>query len=132
MSLKVLLLDDDETTIYLHKMMVKISHLSSDPIGLGDSKTAIDYLHEHYIAGGSFLLFLDINMPEVDGWSFLDSVQKKPFVNQLAVVIVTSSIDKVDRHRAYQYDQVIDYVEKPLTLEICDRIKHLPQINPLL
>lgn len=132
MSLKVLLLDDDVTTIYIHKMMVKVSLLSNNPIGFGDSKTAIDYLHEHYIAGDSFLLLLDINMPEIDGWEFLDSIQTKPFVNQLAVVIVTSSIDKADRHRAYQYDQVIDYVEKPLTLKICDRIKHLPQIKPLL
>lgn len=128
MGLKVLLVDDDVMIIYLNKMMVEVSGLSSDSVCFYNGKEAFDYLDAHYKAGDSYLILLDINMPVMNGWEFLDSIQTKPFAGSLAVVMVTSSVDKADRERAYQYKQVIDYVEKPLDQETCERIMLLPRL----
>lgn len=132
MSLKVLLVDDDEMIIYLHTMVAQISGLSSAPICFADGKAAIDYLNEHYKAGDSFLILLDINMPVMDGWGFLNAIQTQPYSGTTTVVMVTSSIDSMDREKAYQYKNVIDYIEKPLNPEIFKRIMHLPQVVPFL
>lgn len=131
MSLKVLIADDDEVVIFLQKMMVVHSGLSPEPISFNDGKAAIDYLNEQYKEGDSYLILLDINMPVMNGWEFLDAIQTMPFSNAVSVVMVTSSIDSKDRDKAKQYTQVIDYIEKPLNIETCNRIKRLPQIADL-
>lgn len=131
MSLKVLVVDDDEVVIFLHKMMVEDSGLSPEPISFKDGKAAIEYLNEQYKEGDFYLILLDINMPVMNGWEFLDAIQTMPFSNLTSVVMVTSSIDSIDRDKAKQYTQVIDYIEKPLNLDTCNRIKCLPQIAGL-
>lgn len=131
MSLKVLVVDDDEVVIFLHKMMAVHSGLSPEPISFKDGKAAIEYLKEQYKEGDFYLILLDINMPVMNGWEFLDAIQTMPFSNLTSVVMVTSSIDSIDRDKAKQYTQVIDYVEKPLNIETCNRIKRLPQMASL-
>ncbi|MCC9167228.1 response regulator [Pontibacter harenae] len=129
MSLKVFLVDDDDMIIYLHKMVVKLSQLSDTPFCFSDGKKALDYLFEHYDTKDNYLILLDIKMPVMDGWSFLESIQTKQFDGVIAVVMVTSSIDKADRDKAFQYRQVIDYLEKPLSSELCRHIMQLPQVR---
>lgn len=122
MSLKVIIVDDDDTTIYIHKMLVRASQLSAEPVCFSNSTEAINYLDEQYNAADTYLLLLDINMPVIDGWRFLDTIQLKPYADDLSIVLITSSIDIADRNRAAQYKQVIDYVEKPLKKDRCVQI----------
>lgn len=131
MSLKALIVDDDEIFIYLQKIMVVKSGLSPDPIGFMDGKSAIDFLNEQYKEGDFYLILLDINMPIMSGWEFLDSIQTRPFSNMVSTVMVTSSLNNTDRIKAKRYTQVIEYIEKPLNHETCNRIRNLPQIANL-
>ena len=118
MSVNIILIDDDETTIFIHETLMKASNLLADPISFRGSITTLNYLDNQYEAGtiADFLLLLDLNMPEVDGWGFLDIIHKKPYASRLSIIVVTSSIDTADRRRAMAYDQVIEHIEKPLDI----------------
>jgi CheY-like chemotaxis protein len=58
------------------------------------------------------LILLDINMPGMNGWEFLESFQKMG--KEISVYILTSSIDSADYRKAERYKQVKKYIEKPL------------------
>lgn len=66
------------------------------------------------------LLLLDINMPDLDAWSFLDEMEKMNV--RVPVVIITSSIDQDDLDRAKKYDVIIDYIIKPITEDKINKI----------
>lgn len=125
MNMKVLLVDDDETVLYLHKTMARISGLSSDPICFGNGKAAFDYLREQTVEESSYLVLLDINMPVMNGWEFLESIRKMPFAETVSVAMVTSSINNLDRARSEQFSHVVDFIEKPLDISKCNRLKEL-------
>ncbi len=59
------------------------------------------------------LLLLDINMPDLDAWSFLAELEKNAL--RVPVIIITSSIDQEDLDRAKEYDVIINYIIKPIT-----------------
>jgi len=63
------------------------------------------------------LLLLDINMPIMDAWGFLDrfSSLDQKIKDHFYVVIITSSIDSNDRLKAFTYPDVIDYINKPMS-----------------
>lgn len=65
------------------------------------------------------IVFLDINMPILDGWGFLDEIEKYNFydLHQLIIYIVSSSTDESDKLRAKGYGFVKDFFHKPLKRE---------------
>ena len=132
MSLKVLIVDDDEVVLFIHELIIKKSGLSEIPINFKNGQVAMDFLNDHHIKEKQFLIFLDINMPVMNGWCFLDTIQHCSYREKINVIIVTSSIDQIDRRKAKEYPQVIDYIEKPFSMEACLRIKQLPEIEHLL
>jgi response regulator RpfG family c-di-GMP phosphodiesterase len=71
-------------------------------------------------------------MPVMNGWQFLDAVEQRPYSDQIFVIIVTSSIDYEDRIKAQGYSHVIDYIEKPLNIETCERIRQISLINDII
>jgi len=131
MSLNVMLIDDDETVIYLHKIIVKNSSLTKEPFCAFNGEQALKYLKNRQpLNPDHFLILLDINMPVMNGWEFLDSIQQEDFASHISVVMVTSSVDKTDRKKAAQYIQVIDFVEKPITSDDCERLKNFVSLSP--
>ncbi len=132
MKLEVLIVDDDDMVIFLHKIAVAESGLSPKPAVMSNGKQALDYISRHHTPNTAFLVLLDINMPEMDGWEFLDAIQTLSFKAPVSVVMVTSSVDNRDRKKANTYSQVIDYIEKPLSIISCAQIKNLPQVVDLI
>lgn len=63
------------------------------------------------------IIFLDLNMPVMDGWSFLEEFSKVEFHQNIKVYIVTSSIDPEDTQRAQEYRSVVNYIVKPVTVD---------------
>lgn len=130
MSLHVMLIDDDETVIYLHKIIVKDSSLTKDPYCAYNGKQALEYLQQKQNTDPvHFLVLLDINMPIMNGWEFLDGIQQEDFAGKITVVMVTSSTDNADRKKARAYKQVIDFVEKPITNTDCEKIKEASALS---
>ena len=63
------------------------------------------------------LLFLDINMPTMSGWEFLEHFEKldENVKHKIKVFILSSSVDSRDKRKAFTYGSVSDYIIKPLT-----------------
>jgi CheY-like chemotaxis protein len=131
MKLNTLIVDDDNMVVFLHKLAVVESGLSDAPAIAGNGSQALSYISTNQTPGNYFLVLLDINMPEMDGWGFLDAIQTSDLTTPISVVMVTSSVDTRDRNRASEYAQVIGYIEKPLNSASCEALKKLPQLVDL-
>ena len=128
MNLNVLIVDDDKMIIHLHKVMVARSKLCESPLSFSDGNLALEFLKAAFAEDQHYLILLDINMPVMNGWEFLDAIQDFPFAKKVLVVMVTSSVDTGDKIKAKQYSQVIYFLEKPLKMDTCNYIKTLPKL----
>ncbi|MFI8377350.1 response regulator [Leeuwenhoekiella sp. NPDC079379] len=115
--LKIMLVDDQKMANFINKKLIAVTELATE---------VIDYtLPEIALAEVEFqkpdVIFLDLNMPVVNGWKFLDSLTEAK--NLTKVVILTSSTSEIDREKAQNYTQVIDFLIKPLTKDIMLSLK---------
>ncbi|WP_297337677.1 response regulator [Algoriphagus sp.] len=111
---KVLIIDDDPGVLFLHEIMVSEGKLHPEPSMFFDAKNALNYLLSIDDKQNRILIFLDINMPKMNGWEFLDRLMKKIKHSDVKVVMVTSSLNKNEREKAKKYKLVIDFWEKPM------------------
>lgn len=111
---KVLIIDDDPGVLFLHEIMVSEGKLHPEPSMFNDAKNALNYLLSIDDQAHRILIFLDINMPKMNGWEFLDRLMKRIKHSEIKVVMVTSSLNKSEREKAKGYDLIIDFWEKPM------------------
>ena len=114
----VCIIDDDPISVYGTKILLNYnSFFGSSVIVYEDGKEALDNLTSIVKCNGKLpqVIFLDLNMPIMDGWEFLDEFVKLPMEEKPRVYIVSSSIDKQDIEKAHTYDIVKDFIEKPLS-----------------
>ena len=110
----VYIIDDDHVIILLHKIQVKTQLQGEDIQVFNEAKAALESIVSLDNKGQRILIFLDINMPEMNGWEFLDQLQDRINSADIRVVIVTSSLSKSDKDKSSEYTMVIDYLEKPI------------------
>ena len=123
MQSEILIIDDDKVICLLHSHVVRLSHFKDAKIFTNPKKALEDIRTKKEV--NKYLIFLDINMPELDGWQFLNELNKLEEADRFVVILVTSSVDMADKTRAESYSIVQGYIEKPLTL---DRVNSL-QLN---
>lgn len=118
MNKYIILIDDDPiNNLINHKIISKIA----PEIKLTAFEFAKEALESIKTATNPpLLIFLDINMPVMNGWEFLDEFNK--LNTNVAVVIVSSSINREDTVKASQYPVITDYLVKPVTKESFERI----------
>ncbi len=68
------------------------------------------------------IILLDINMPIIDGWQFLEQIEKLPWKNEFKIFILSSSIDASDIEKSKTYSTVIDFISKPVNNEKLNKI----------
>ncbi len=126
--LKVLIIDDDSIVLFIQEKMLKKCEVSSNPFSFKDARKAIKFLElqepEHH-----FLILLDINMPLMNGWEFLETIKKLDIYPHVKVLLVTSSIDGYDKQKAKIYESVIGFIEKPISTGSCLQIKDIPELK---
>ena len=123
----VLLIDDNPADNYIHRIELEDSGLVETIVEQTSGAGALEYLSTAD-AGGSFpqpeLVFLDINMPAMNGWEFLQHYEKLP-KDQLAkmvVVMLTTSLNPVDEKRAKSIGVLGQFMNKPLTQEAIKQV----------
>lgn len=130
----VMLIDDDEPTNYLNHMVVEEMDCADRIKVVPNAKDALEYLKAATKSNGDSctpeLIFLDINMPAMDGWEFLAEYEKlsEEQKSKVIVVMLTTSFNPEDRLRATQIESVAAFRNKPLTVEILREIleAHFP------
>ena len=122
---QVLLVDDDPIILLLHGHLVDQANLGDKRCDFYHGQAALDYLDSQSDSEMRYLVLLDINMPVLNGWGFLEALQTRSFREQVQVAIVTSSINPEDRLMASNYQQVISYLVKPISLQSLLGLKFL-------
>jgi CheY-like chemotaxis protein len=112
----VYIIDDDPIFVFaLKKNLLKIKDFESI-LNIQNGQEAIDNLVGINDKNQSFpdLIFLDLNMPMLDGWQFLDELESCSFKNKLNIYIVSSTIDERDLEKAKEYATVKRFISKPI------------------
>ncbi|MDX2283894.1 MAG: PAS domain-containing protein [Bacteroidia bacterium] len=126
---ELLLVDDDPLILKLHKSIAVKAGLHPDPQLFERGGPALEYLRNRNTPAFMHLILLDINMPGMSGWEFLDALRHMELACGVAVAILTSSVDISDRIRAQQYPAVIEYLTKPVSSQIMRDLKQHPRLT---
>lgn len=129
-GLEILVVDDDKVVTLLHKNLLRNSDLNWPPVIFENGLDALNYIQENDRSQKHFLVFLDLNMPVLDGWKFLKKIKKSGLLSRVYVVIVTSSINQKDYLKAQKYESVYYYCRKPMRLECVEKITNLEPLKP--
>lgn len=115
----VMLVDDNDTDNFISKRIIELAGYADRIEVKNSGKSALDYIKENQGQLGNIpdLIFLDINMPVVDGFVFLYEFAKFPETvrNKTKVVILSSSDNKRDIDKIVNNNHVINFITKPLT-----------------
>lgn len=130
----VCLIDDDHIYQFTARKMLESTGLAKQIYSFYDGEAAIRYLkNEDNISQNKVpdVIFLDINMPVMDGWQFLEEYKSLVgrFPRPITVYMVSSSVDDYDIQRARQFREIADYFIKPMPREkyrqLIDGLKRL-------
>jgi CheY-like chemotaxis protein len=116
----VLLVDDDQTTNYLNRLLLQRLGVTDHILVAHDGREALDLLTTYCVPPTPQcprLILLDVNMPGMNGIQFLEAYRQLPLAAQKALVIVmlTTSLHPRDVQRVQALDTVAGFVSKPLT-----------------
>lgn len=118
---RYLLIDDDYIFNLIHKRVLNIVDPEGEVTDFNNSVKALDYIKGILDSGGILpdYIFLDISMPEIDGFELLDELTNYStnFFASTKLYIVTSSLNERDMDRAFSYSILSAYKGKPLTVE---------------
>jgi len=125
MSMKIpnlWIIDDDPMSSFYIKRLAELGELANIITIYNTAAGAINYLLHHKKTGEHLpdIILLDIYMPEVDGWEFLNELKKieDQLIKKAAIYIISSSNHPKDLNRAATFPDVRSYFQKPVTLEV--------------
>ena len=124
----ILLIDDDSSSNFFHKrLLTKKTDFTENVMVALDGKEGIEILQKKKEEGGITpdIIFLDINMPVMDGWDFLEEYEKlePEFKAKTVVIMLTSSLNPDDRDKALSYEDVNAMYNKLLDTRILNDIE---------
>ncbi len=115
---RVLLIDDNDIDNFINERMITTNFFSNRVIVKNSGESALNYLRENSGEDANLpqIIFLDLNMPIMDGFAFLNEYEKLPdtIKKNCKVIVLSSSISPEDINRASTNPLVVKYVNKPL------------------
>ncbi len=114
----ILLVDDDMSTNFLHKILLNKKRIAKNIVNLNNGMDTIDYLKNSSKEIPDAIL-LDLNMPVIDGWEFLDILEKENLVknNDCKIIILTASQNPDHFEKSKKYSMVSGFLNKPLDID---------------
>ncbi len=116
----IFIIDDDPITVFGIKKLLGVCNIGAEVHSFGNGKEALECLNNKLARNESLpdVVFLDINMPIMDGWQFLEEFVTLPLIKRIRINIITSSIDPYDLENWEYYKarthHLIDYRNKPI------------------
>ena len=125
------IIDDDPIFVFGAQRLMKMSNFCKGFLIFHDGEQALNHLLP--VLRGTVksaipdVILLDINMPILDGWQFLDGIITIEVVKEITIFIVTSSIDPRDKEKAETYSNVKNFIVKPITQDkLNDLMSQMP------
>lgn len=119
---KVFIIDDDPIHQRIAQIMIAKHKLFDEYISYTEAELALEYLRENVNTTTALpeVILLDLNMPVVDGWDFLEAFEKfqAELSKDIRIFIVTSSVDEKDKIRSQTFSFVKGFISKPLSPDI--------------
>ena len=123
----IMLIDDESIDNFINEKILQLSGFNGEVNIQHGSTRALEYF-KIIVADNRFtrlpdFIFLDIYMPMMDGYQFLDSLLLlSPVFQNIKVVILTASVNPSDKERSKLYSQIVAHHQKPLTSEILNEL----------
>lgn len=118
-SLNVCIVDDDDIYQFTMVKTLKSLRLAENIMTFSDGEEALDFMLDNLHNDKELpdVIFLDIDMPIMDGFQFMEEyVKLKPSLGKkITIYMVSSSVDPVDIERAKKISEIADYMVKPIT-----------------
>ncbi|SHE37654.1 response regulator [Pedobacter caeni] len=134
----VLLVDDDVPTNYIHRRIVQNTNIEVNVKSITSAQEALDYLtfsgkYEHDDTLRPGIIFLDINMPGMSGWDFMEEYGKIDAAHKARTIVImlTTSLNPDDELMASENKEIVTYMHKPLNEDAFVKIagKYFEEIN---
>ena len=123
---RFIIIDDEEVNNIICRRVITKPIPSAEVIMFTSPESGLAYILENFNqpVEGSTILLLDINMPTMSGWKFMDRFEQFPskVKDQIKVYILSSSIDPIDQEKAEKNPLIIDFLEKPLSTDDLKKI----------
>lgn len=117
----ICIIDDDAIYQFTIARTLEIQNAAEKVLTFSDGETAFQFIADHLDHPSDLpdVIFLDINMPVMDGWQFLEAYNKikSTIAKNITIYLVTSSIDPADVARAKSIDTITQYLTKPIQPE---------------
>lgn len=129
----ILLIDDDEPTNFINSLVIKKAECAEKVIVKQGAYEALQYLKslDEGVHPCPDLIFLDINMPAMNGWDFLEEYRllEEKHKGKVIIVMLTTSLNPDDEEKARNIKEINDFKNKPLTLDILKEVllKYFPE-----
>ncbi|MDG1766923.1 MAG: response regulator [Flavobacteriales bacterium] len=114
---RILLVDDDEATLYLHRFFLQRHPAAIEVSSEMDGFSALNKIKELLVDDDlPDALLLDLNMPKLSGWELLDALiaLNDPRIRQMRIVLISTSANPDDHNRAKAHPLVSSFIAKPL------------------
>lgn len=128
---QILCIDDDPITLMLSKKVIEKSSFSDEIITAQNGEEALLYFNtlkynKAKIVKKPQLIFLDLNMPVMGGWEFLDYFTSPAYdeFNSVNVIVLSSTINPEDLLKAKKYPIIKDFLSKPITKAMLEYLKN--------
>ena len=118
----IMLIDDDEATNFIHKMMISQMKYTNKCEVFESSENALQFLIESQPSELPNLILLDLNMPGMNGWEFLIEFEKLNISDQIVIIVISSSTNPKDKLRVEKNNCVHGFEEKVLNPAKIERI----------
>jgi CheY-like chemotaxis protein len=126
---KILCVDDDPITLMLCRKVIEKAGFASTTDSATNGEDALRYFDGLMATPDTqkpSLIFLDLNMPVMGGWEFLDHFSAEPYkavFPEVKVIVLSSTIDPHDIEKASTYPMVLQFMSKPITIEMLEDLK---------
>ncbi|GAA3513260.1 response regulator [Aquimarina addita] len=119
-------IDDDPIFVFGVKKVMQVIDFCNSILVFRNGQEALDNLTAIISSNDSIpeVIILDLNMPILDGWQFLDEFVKIPCEKKITIYIASSSVDPKDTLRAKSYEIVSNYIVKPISIDVLKDILH--------
>lgn len=127
---KILCIDDDPITVMLCRKVIQKSEFAKVTDSAQNGEDALHYFDNLLAEGNETdypeLILLDLNMPVMGGWEFLDNFSREEYSHlfgHIKVIVLSSTIDPQDVEKSKMYPMVLDFMSKPITKEMLQELK---------